>query len=94
MANKNLFKSLVGRFLPATDAVNEERAPAIVRDALQDAMEVAIHNVLEFPGQVYVCPASRVRCRRLRRATARARLLRFVALMLRLRREAAGSSLT
>ncbi|HEX8774296.1 MAG TPA: hypothetical protein VF735_12025 [Pyrinomonadaceae bacterium] len=28
MANKNLFKSLVGRLLPATDAVNEERAPA------------------------------------------------------------------
>jgi 60 kDa SS-A/Ro ribonucleoprotein len=28
MANKNLFKSLVGRFIPAADAVNEERAPA------------------------------------------------------------------
>ena len=28
MANKNLFKSLVGKLLPAADAVNEERAPA------------------------------------------------------------------
>ena len=28
MANKNLFKSLTGRLIPATDAVNEERAPA------------------------------------------------------------------
>jgi len=28
MANKNLFKSLMGRLIPATDAVNEERAPA------------------------------------------------------------------
>src|SRR6185295_276960 len=28
MANKNLFKSIVGKLIPATDAVNEERAPA------------------------------------------------------------------
>src|SRR3712207_2022017 len=28
MANKNLFKSLVGRLIPATDAVNSEQAPA------------------------------------------------------------------
>ncbi|MGH9901855.1 MAG: RNA-binding protein, partial [Pyrinomonadaceae bacterium] len=28
MANKNLFKSLVGKMGPATDALNEERAPA------------------------------------------------------------------
>jgi 60 kDa SS-A/Ro ribonucleoprotein len=28
MANKTLFKSIVGKLLPATDAVNEERAPA------------------------------------------------------------------
>src|ERR1041385_4182711 len=28
MANKNLFKSLTGRLIPATDAINEERAPA------------------------------------------------------------------
>jgi 60 kDa SS-A/Ro ribonucleoprotein len=28
MANKNLFKTLVGKFVPTTDALNEERAPA------------------------------------------------------------------
>jgi 60 kDa SS-A/Ro ribonucleoprotein len=28
MANKNLFKSLVGKLIPATNALNEERAPA------------------------------------------------------------------
>ena len=28
MANKNLFKSIVGKLLPATDAINEERATA------------------------------------------------------------------
>src|SRR5881394_1278268 len=28
MANKTLFKSLTGRLIPATDAINEERAPA------------------------------------------------------------------
>jgi hypothetical protein len=28
MANKNLFKSLVGRLVPATNARNEEGAPA------------------------------------------------------------------
>lgn len=28
MANKTLFKSLIGKLLPATDALNEERAPA------------------------------------------------------------------
>src|SRR6478672_2599728 len=28
MANKTLFKSLMGRLIPAADAVNEERAPA------------------------------------------------------------------
>src|SRR5437660_4548457 len=28
MANKNLFKSLMGQLIPATDAINEERAPA------------------------------------------------------------------
>lgn len=28
MANKNLFKSMVGRFIPAANALNEERAPA------------------------------------------------------------------
>jgi 60 kDa SS-A/Ro ribonucleoprotein len=28
MANRNLFKSIVGRLMPATDALNDERAPA------------------------------------------------------------------
>ena len=28
MANKTLFKSLIGKLMPATDAINEERAPA------------------------------------------------------------------
>ena len=28
MANKTLFKSLIGKLMPATDAVNEEHAPA------------------------------------------------------------------
>jgi 60 kDa SS-A/Ro ribonucleoprotein len=28
MANKNLFKSLIGKLMPATDALNEHRAPA------------------------------------------------------------------
>src|SRR6266852_2421122 len=28
MANKTLFKSLIGMLVPATDAINEERAPA------------------------------------------------------------------
>src|SRR6266536_6643679 len=30
MANKTLFKSLIGKLMPATDALNEERAPAYV----------------------------------------------------------------
>ena len=28
MANKNLFKSLAGKLIPATDSTNEEQAPA------------------------------------------------------------------
>ena len=28
MANKTLFKSLIGKLVPTTDALNEERAPA------------------------------------------------------------------
>ncbi len=28
MANKTLFKSIVGKLLPKTDAINDERAPA------------------------------------------------------------------
>jgi 60 kDa SS-A/Ro ribonucleoprotein len=33
MANKNLFKSIVGKLLPVTDAVNEEGAPAYALSA-------------------------------------------------------------
>ena len=34
----------------------DARVPDVVRDALQDAMEVAISNVPVVPGKVYVCP--------------------------------------
>ena len=34
----------------------DERVPAAVRDALQDAMEAAVSNVPEIPGKVYVFP--------------------------------------
>ncbi len=36
--------------------MTDERVPAIVRDALQDALEVAIENVPTIRGKVYVCP--------------------------------------
>ena len=37
--------------------LNADRGlPGDIRDALQDAMEIAIGNVPEIPGQVYVCP--------------------------------------
>ena len=32
MANKTLFKSLTDRLIPATDAINEERAPAYIHE--------------------------------------------------------------
>ena len=34
----------------------DSRVPATVRDALQDAMEIAIENVPAVQGQIYVCP--------------------------------------
>ena len=34
----------------------DKAVPTVVRDALQDAMEVAIENVPSIEGQVYVCP--------------------------------------
>ncbi|MBV9924864.1 MAG: TROVE domain-containing protein [Acidobacteria bacterium] len=34
----------------------DERVPAAVREALQDAMEVALENVPRVEGKVYVCP--------------------------------------
>ncbi len=33
-----------------------EDVPAVVREALQDAMEISISNVPEFNGKIYVCP--------------------------------------
>lgn len=35
--------------------MTDESVPAVVRDALQDAMEIAIANVPEIGGKVYVC---------------------------------------
>jgi 60 kDa SS-A/Ro ribonucleoprotein len=42
---------LMTAFMAASEAV-----PRVVRDALQDAMEIATANVPEFEGKVYVCP--------------------------------------
>lgn len=42
---------LLAAYASATEGV-----PDIVRDALQDAMELALGNVPEIAGQVYVCP--------------------------------------
>jgi 60 kDa SS-A/Ro ribonucleoprotein len=42
--------------LMAAYMMTGEIVPAIVRDALQDAMEIAIRNVPEIEGKVYVCP--------------------------------------
>ena len=41
MANKNLFKSIVGKFLPVTDALNEEGAPAYKLSAKQALAQYA-----------------------------------------------------
>jgi 60 kDa SS-A/Ro ribonucleoprotein len=37
-------------------ATTDSRVPEVVRDSLQDAMEVAISNVPRIEGKVYVCP--------------------------------------
>ena len=45
--------------VPADGGVHDGRTatvPAVVRDALQDAMEVAIGNVPQLDGSVVVCP--------------------------------------
>jgi len=34
----------------------DESVPGAVREALQDAMEVATENVPAVPGQVFICP--------------------------------------
>ena len=41
MANKILFKSLIGKLIPAADALNEERAPAY---ALSPKHQLAQHE--------------------------------------------------
>ena len=42
--------------LLAAFTMTDDGVPAIVRDALQDAMEIAIANVPEIQGKVFVCP--------------------------------------
>ena len=42
--------------LMAAYATVDARVPAMVREALQDAMEIAISNVPAIEGKVYVCP--------------------------------------
>jgi 60 kDa SS-A/Ro ribonucleoprotein len=42
--------------LLAAYAAAHGELPAVIRDALHDAMEIAIENVPAFDGQVYVCP--------------------------------------
>lgn len=42
--------------LLAAFTMTDEKIPSVVREALQDAMEIAINNVPEFSGKVYVFP--------------------------------------
>ena len=46
MANKKLFKSLVGKLLPVTDAINEERAPAYALSAKHQLAQYAATGCL------------------------------------------------
>jgi 60 kDa SS-A/Ro ribonucleoprotein len=46
MANKNLFKSLIGKLMPATDALNEERAPAYILSPKQQLAQYAATGCL------------------------------------------------
>src|SRR6266576_5820640 len=46
MANKNLFKSLIGKLTPATDALNEERAPAYALSPKQQLAQYAATGCL------------------------------------------------
>jgi 60 kDa SS-A/Ro ribonucleoprotein len=46
MANKTLFKSLIGKLIPATDAVNEERAPAYALSPKQQLAQYAATGCL------------------------------------------------
>ena len=46
MANKNLFKSIVGKLLPVTDAINEEGAPSYALSAKQALAQYAATGCL------------------------------------------------
>ncbi len=47
MANKTLFKSLIGKLIPATDAINEEHAPAYALFAKASTGAVRGHGLSE-----------------------------------------------
>jgi 60 kDa SS-A/Ro ribonucleoprotein len=46
MANKTVFKSLIGKLMPATDAINEERAPAYALSPQQQLAQYAATGCL------------------------------------------------
>src|SRR6266480_929522 len=46
MANKTLFKSLIGKLIPATDAINEERAPAYALSPKHQLAQYAANGCL------------------------------------------------
>src|SRR5499426_1169167 len=46
MANNTLFKSLIGKLMPATDAINEERAPAYALSPKQQLAQYAATGCL------------------------------------------------
>src|SRR4029077_3781321 len=46
MANKTLFKSLIGKLMPATDALNEHRAPAYALSPKQQLAQYAATGCL------------------------------------------------
>jgi len=46
MANKILFKSLIGKLMPTTDALNEERAPAYALSPKQQLAQYAATGCL------------------------------------------------
>ena len=46
MANKTLFKSLIGKLMPATDALNEHRAPAYALSHKQQLAQYAATGCL------------------------------------------------
>jgi len=60
MANKNLFKSLVGRLVPAADARNEENAPAYALTPKQALAQYAATGCLTqtfYAGAAYCASA-------------------------------------